>query len=186
MDKVIKMNKSTVTGIVIGVVVASAGGVIANYTLNKEDTPAAPTYAEVLSVKPIVETQSTPREQCEEYQVTERAPVKDEHQVTGTVAGAIIGGVIGNQVGGGSGKKIATVAGAAAGGYAGKKTQENLQNKNTTTRWETRCETVYDSAEVMKGYNVAYKIGDEEGQVKMDYDPGEKIPLENGELVITK
>ncbi|MGD9660171.1 MAG: glycine zipper 2TM domain-containing protein [Porticoccaceae bacterium] len=177
------MNKSTVTGIVIGVVIASAGAVIGGYNL-LDQKPAEPEFAEVLSVKPITETLSTPREVCEEVAITEKAPVKDENQILGTVAGAVIGGVLGNQVGGGSGKKVATVAGAAAGGYAGKKTQEGMQNKNTTTRYETRCETVYDSSQVTKGYDVAYRIGDTEGSVKMDYDPGERIPVKDGELVI--
>jgi uncharacterized protein YcfJ len=179
------MNKSTVAGVVIGVVIASAGAVVANYSF-KDKAPPEPTFAEVLAVKPITETISTPREQCEQVAVTHQAPVKDEHQLVGTVAGALIGGALGNQVGGGSGKKVATVAGAAAGGYAGKKTQENMQNKNTVTSYETRCETVYDSREEVRGYEVSYLLGDEEGQVRLDYDPGRQIPVANGELVIDR
>ena len=198
------MNKSVVIGIVIGVVIASAGAVIANYAVNSksqgEDAVAesesegpesllslskpAPDYADVLSVTPVVEQESTPREVCENYEVTEKAPVKDENQITGAVAGAVIGGVLGNQVGGGSGKKVATVAGAVAGGFAGKKVQETMQDKNTTTHMETRCETVYDTSEVIRGYDVAYRLGDKEDIVRMSYDPGEKIRLEDGELKI--
>ena len=244
------MNKSTVTGIIIGMVIASAGAVIANYTVKKDGEPtpavavveegpldqvsesadlaegsmpdehaglddaiaheesqlaaaepatsvprssvssgysapaAQPTYAEVLSVTPLTETQSTPREVCQQVEVTEKAPVKDENQVTGTVAGAIIGGVLGNQVGGGKGKKLATVAGAVAGGFAGKKVQESMQNGNTSTHMETRCDTVYDSNDVVKGYDVAYRLNGREGTVRMDYDPGTRIPVENGHLVI--
>jgi uncharacterized protein YcfJ len=193
------MNKSTITGIVIGIVIASAGAVIANYTANKEGgNPAAsesgggllsflepePTYAQVLSTTPVVDTESVPREICEQVQVTEKAPVKDENQITGTVTGALIGGVLGNQVGGGSGKKIATVAGAVAGGVAGKKVQEGMQDKNTTTRLETRCNTVYDAREVILGYDVTYKLGGKQGTVRMDREPGDRIPVENGELQI--
>ena len=195
------MNKSTITGIIIGVVIASAGAVVANYAINTEPKSGAegeaggigelfsfggPDHAEVLAVTPVVETESVPREVCEQYEVTERAPVKDEKKITGTVAGAVIGGVLGNQVGGGSGKKIATVAGAVAGGVAGNKVQEDMQNRNTTTRLETRCDTVYDTNEVTRGYDVAYRLGDEEDTIRVDSDPGyragDRIPVEDGEL----
>ena len=203
------MNKSTVTGIIIGVVIATAGGVVANYAINNEPKGAetaeagngdaggvlddllsfgGPKYAEVVSVTPVVEAESVPREVCEQYEVTERAPVKDEKKITGTVAGAVIGGVLGNQVGGGSGKKIATVAGAVAGGVAGNKVQEDMQNRNTTTRLETRCDTVYDTNEVTRGYDVAYRLGSEQQTIRVNSDPGyragDRIPVEDGELQI--
>ncbi len=195
------MNRSTVTGIIIGIAIASVGAVIANYAVKGDQPgdPAAaeesgddgirwfwesPTHAEVISVKPVLETERVPREVCQQYRMTEKAPVKDDNQITGTVTGALVGGVLGNQVGGGSGKKVATVAGALAGGVAGKKVQENMQNSNTVTRLETRCETVYDTNEVIRGYDVSYRLDGEEGTVRMDRDPGERIPLEDGELQI--
>ena len=98
--------------------------------------------------------------------------------------GFIIGGALGNQIGGGTGKKVATVAGAAAGGYAGNKTQERIQANSTYQATETRCQTVTDTQEVTRGYDVVYRIGDEEGTVFMDHDPGDRIPLSNGELVV--
>ncbi|HEY8386716.1 MAG TPA: glycine zipper 2TM domain-containing protein [Porticoccaceae bacterium] len=177
------MNRSMAAGIAIGVVLATAGGAIAGYTLLGEDEP---THAEVVNVEEVKETVSTPREVCKQVPVTRKKPVQDEHQVLGTVAGAVIGGVIGNQVGGGSGKKIATVAGAAAGGYAGNKTQERMQSNNTYQTTETRCETVMDEQEVLKGYRVDYRIGNEEGRVFMDYHPGSEIPLSNGQLVLSR
>src|SRR5690606_28821452 len=127
---------------------------------------------------------STPREVCEQVQVTRQKPVQDEHQILGTVAGAVIGGALGNQIGGGTGKKVATVAGAAAGGYAGNKTQERIQANSTYQATETRCQTITDTQEVTKGFDVGYRIGDEEGTVFMDHDPGDRIPLVDGELVV--
>ncbi|MCK9469105.1 MAG: glycine zipper 2TM domain-containing protein [Porticoccaceae bacterium] len=178
------MNRSMVAGIAIGIVVASAGGAIAGYSiLNDEDEP---THAEVVNVEEVRETVSTPREVCQPVQVTRQKPVQDQHQVLGTVAGAVIGGVIGNQVGGGSGKKVATVAGAAAGGYAGNKTQERMQTNNTYQTTETRCETVMDQQQVLKGYQVDYRIGEKEGSVFMDHDPGSHIPLNDGQLVLSR
>lgn len=176
------MNMSLVKGVVVGVVIATAGGVVAGYSgLIGESEPS---HAEVLNVVAATETVTTPREVCETIEVTRQKPVKDEHQVLGTVAGAVIGGVLGNQVGGGNGKKLATIAGAAAGGYAGNKVQERAQAGNTYVTTEERCETVTDSSERILGYDVTYRIGETTGQVRLASDPGPRIPLVNGELAM--
>lgn len=174
------MNGNMVKGIVIGAVIATAGGVVAGY----QAFVAPPTHAQVLNVVAATETVSTPREVCETIEVTRQKPVKDEHQIIGTVAGAVLGGVLGNQVGGGNGKKLATLAGAAAGGYAGNKVQERTQAGNTYVTTEERCNTVTDTTEKLLGYDVTYKIGDETGQVRMDKDPGKQIPLVDGQLAL--
>lgn len=176
------MNKSMLSGIVIGAVVATAGGAIAGYNALSDKTP---THAEVLNVVEIKDNERIPREVCEEVAVTRQKPAQDQHQILGSVAGAVIGGALGNQVGGGSGKKIATVAGAAAGGYAGNKTQERMQQNNTYTTTEQRCKTVYDSKEKTVGYQVDYQIGERTGSVRMDNHPGSRIPLQDGELVLS-
>jgi uncharacterized protein YcfJ len=136
----------------------------------------------VLDVSEVKETIRTPREVCKEHVVTRTQPVKDEKRVAGTVIGAVVGGVLGNQIGDGSGRKIATAAGAAAGGYAGNKVQQRMQQGNTYTTTETRCETVYDSSEKIVGYDVRYRLGDKEDTIRMDRDPGPRIPVENGQL----
>jgi uncharacterized protein YcfJ len=92
--------------------------------------------------------------------------------------------LLGNQIGDGDGQTVATVAGAAAGGYAGSKVQKSMQEGNTTQSVEQRCRTVYDSVEKPDGYQVRYRLGDHEGSVQMDHDPGNSIPVENGELVL--
>ena len=199
------MNKSLVTGVVIGAAVVTAGAAVANFALGgkteaivEAPAPAAvvpenveavvdetPKFAEVLNVDTVTKTTRKPRQVCKDHVVTHTAPPKDENRIAGTVIGAVVGGVIGNQVGDGRGRKLATAAGAAAGGFAGNKVQEQMQNGNTYTTTETSCETVYDSSEKIIGYDVRYKLGDQEGTVRMDRDPGARIPLdENGELQI--
>ena len=176
------MNKSLVTGLVIGAVVAVGAGATAGLKLiNKEK---APEYAQVLQVTPLMHKTRTPRQECHDEQVTHQAPVKDQHQIAGTVAGAVIGGVIGHQIGGGSGRQLATVAGAAGGGYAGNRIQKNLQDSDTVTSTEQRCTTVYDTSEKTVGFQVRYRLGDKEASVKMDHDPGERIPVRDGKLVL--
>jgi uncharacterized protein YcfJ len=175
------MNGSMVKGLLIGAVVATAGGAVAGYNMIGGKPPA---YAEVVAVTQATTEVTTPREVCEEVPVTRQKAPRDEHRVIGTVTGAVIGGVLGNQVGGGNGKKLATVAGAAAGGYAGNQIQKRNQANDTYTTMETRCSTVSETQEKVIGYDVTYRIGEVEGQVQMDHDPGERIPLVNGELAM--
>lgn len=199
------MNKSLVTGLVIGAAVVTAGAAVANFAFEgpREEEPVVqvptvaavvpenveavvdttPKFADVLNVDTVTKTTRKPRQVCKDRVVTHTAPPKDENRIAGTVIGAVVGGVLGNQVGDGRGKKLATAAGAAAGGFAGNKVQEQMQAGNTYTTTETSCETVYDSSEKIIGYDVRYRLGEQEGTVRMDRDPGERIPVdENGEL----
>ena len=174
------MNKSLMTGLVIGTTLAVGVGAVAGYkVMNKEGE-----YAQVLKVTPLTKTIRTPRQECHDENVTQQAPVKDQHQIIGTVAGAVLGGVIGHQIGGGTGRDIATVAGAAGGGYAGNRIQKNLQDRDTTTSTVQKCNTVYDSSQKQVGYQVRYRLNDKEATVKMDHDPGERIPVRDGRLVL--
>ena len=61
-----------------------------------------------------------------------------------------------------------------------------MQSGNTVDTVEQRCTTVYDTHQEAQGFDVRYELGDEEGTVRMDHDPGERIPVRDGELVLTK
>ncbi len=172
------MDKSLLIGLVMGAAVAAGAGAVAGLKLLNK----GPEYAEVLKVTPMSKTIRTPRQECHDEQVARQAPVKDEHQVLGTIAGALIGGVVGHQIGGGSGRDIATVAGAAGGGYAGNRVQKNLQDRDTVTTTEQKCETVYDSSEKITGYHVRYRLDGKEASVQMDHDPGPRLPVHDGRL----
>ena len=173
------MNKSLLTGLVVGGVAVTAAGAYAGYQTMDQGRSAR-----VLNVEPMSRTVKTPRQVCASEVVTHQAAVKDPKRVTGSIIGAVAGGLLGNQIGDGDGQTVATVAGAAAGGYAGSKVQKSMQEGNTTQTVEQRCRTVYDSVEKPDGYQVRYRLQDHEGSVHMDHDPGNSIPVENGELVL--
>lgn len=160
----------------------TAGGAFATYTL----VDRGPEFAEVLNVEPVTETIKTPREVCKEVTVTRQKPVQDQHRIAGTAVGAVVGGLLGNQVGGGTGKKIATVAGAVGGGYAGNQVQERMQANDTYTTTETRCNTVTDTHDKVVGYEVKYDLDGKVGTVRMDRDPGNRIPVQDGQLMLTQ
>ncbi|MGF6332494.1 uncharacterized protein YcfJ [Pseudomonas sp. BS3782 TE3695] len=177
------MNKSLLVGAVLGAVGVTAGGAVATYNLVK----SGPEYAQVLAVEPVKTQIKTPREVCKDVTVTRQAPVKDQHQIAGTVVGALAGGLLGNQIGGGTGKKIATVAGAVGGGYAGNKVQEGMQERDTYTTTQTRCNTVNDISDKVVGYDVRYSLDGKEGKVRMDRDPGNQIPVDKeGKLILSQ
>lgn len=174
------MNKSMIIGTVLGVGVATMGGAIAGYQFLKE-----PTHADVIKTVAVTKKVKVPHEECHDKTVVHQKEVKDQNRIAGKAIGAVLGGIIGHQVGGGNGKKVATVAGVAAGGYAGDRVQNNMQKNDTYTTVEKVCKTVYETREDITGYDVSYRLKDKESVVRMSYDPGGKIPLENGNLVLT-
>lgn len=174
------MSKAMLVGGIAAGVALTAAGAYSGYQV----IGSQPSYAEVVSSEAITETYYTERQECRDEVVERQAAVKDGNQITGTAIGAVIGGVIGNQVGGGNGKKLATVAGAVAGGYAGKKVQQQQQANNTVSSIEQRCQTLQDPQQRITGYRVSYRLGEETGTVIMAEPPGERIPVEDGELVL--
>jgi len=170
-----------IKGIVIGgiaMVVLTAGGVTGYKAINR------PAFADVLAVKEATETITTPRQECEQVQVQKQAPVKDTNRVTGTVVGGVAGGLLGSTIGGGTGRTVATVAGAAAGAYAGNQVQKNMQQKDVVTTTETRCRTVNETSQKLIGYDVTYRLEGKESVVRMSFDPGSRIPVKDGQLVL--
>jgi uncharacterized protein YcfJ len=121
------MNKPMLTGVVLGVAVATAGGVLAGYKLLHDDSPPPTTAAAVYT------------ERCTEETVTTPADPKDQHRIAGTVIGGLIGGAVGKDVGD---RDITTAAGAAAGAIAGNQIQKKIQDRNATTTTETHCAPV--------------------------------------------
>lgn len=178
-----QMKNSVLAPLILGGVMVVA---VAAYAGTRTGMNPWQDYADVVSVTPAFDNQQTARQACNDEAVTQQVPVKDEKRVAGTAIGAVIGGVLGNQVGGGDGKKIATAAGAVAGGYAGSKAQKHMQEGNTETVVEQNCGTVYDNRKVPAGFDVTYLLDGKQGMVRMDHDPGKRIPVENGALDLSR
>lgn len=176
------MEKSMIKGIMIGgiaVVVLAVAGVGGYKALSK------PKFADVVAVREITETITTPREECRNVKVQHKAPVKDPDRVAGTVIGGVAGGVLGHQIGGGTGKSVATIVGAAGGAYVGNKVQDSMQKSDVVTTTKRICKTVYDKAQKLVGYDVTYRLEDREGVVRTAFRPGNTLPVENGHVVAT-
>ncbi|HEY2864657.1 MAG TPA: glycine zipper 2TM domain-containing protein [Casimicrobiaceae bacterium] len=176
------MDSSMVKGIVIGgiaMVVVAAGAVPTYKALTK------PKVADVLAVKEVTETVVTPREECQDVQVTKQAPTQDPNRVTGTVVGGVAGGLLGSTIGGGTGRTVATIAGAAGGAYVGNQVQKNQQQKNVVTTTQRRCKTVNDTTQNLVGYDVTYRLEGKEGTLRTSFKPGATLPVKDGQVVAT-
>lgn len=173
------MDKSLLLGLIGGAVAATAVAGIAGYTMMHHNEPD---YAQVISVQEVDQTNRHAHKVCEQQPVTREAPVADQNRIAGTAVGAVLGGLLGDQIGNGNGRTVAALAGAAAGGYAGNTVQHDIQRSDQRTVMETRCHTEYSDQKNIQGYNVTYQLGSKQGMVHMNYNPGPRIPVKDGQL----
>ena len=115
-----------------------------------------PAYAEVVSVDPVRRAVTTPQTICRDERVTRRNPAKDEQRLSGTVIGGMAGGVVGHQFGNGTGKSVAT---------------------------EKNCNTANRVSEKVVAYDVRYRLHGKTSKVRMDHDPGPRLPVKDGKVV---
>ena len=151
------MNKSMLMGVVAGIGVATAGGVLGYQFLGPQGaevegdeviveaealTPPTPAPAMRTAAAPAARPAAAPAptEECWDEEVQVTAAPKDEHRIAGTAIGAVVGGAIGKDLGD---RDLTTAAGAAAGAFIGRKiqgeVQENRADQRTTTTIERRC-----------------------------------------------
>jgi uncharacterized protein YcfJ len=116
------MNKSVIVGIVVGVALATAGGVFAGYRMLHEEGASG---AAVSGSEPVALARqpTAAADNCAPEQP------RDEKRIAGTVIGALVGGAVGKDVGD---RKITTAAGAAAGAIAGNQIQKKIQEDRGT------------------------------------------------------
>jgi uncharacterized protein YcfJ len=130
------MNKSMLMGLVAGIGVATAGGVLGYQYLGERGGDDA---VQAEAAAPATRTAAA-AEECWDEEVQVTAAPKDEHRVAGTAIGAVVGGAIGKDLGD---RDLTTAAGAAAGALIGRKVQEEIQENNadkrTTTTTVRRC-----------------------------------------------
>ena len=174
------MNKSMIIGFVAGAVSVTAVGGMAGYKTIK-----GPNFAEVISVKEVTEQVRTPYEICRDVVVTHQSPTKHIHQIAGTAIDAVLREVQDSRVSGEVWETLATVTDAAGGGHAGNPVQQTRQTSGPQTETNTRCATVYDSRTQSLGYDVTYQLNGQLNVVRMDHNPGQRIPVRNRQLNLT-
>jgi uncharacterized protein YcfJ len=144
------MNKSMLMGLVGGIGLATAGGVLGYQYLGErgadvgaqteQDVASTEAPATRTAAAPAARPTAAPAQECWDEEVQVTADPKDEHRIAGTAIGAVVGGAIGKEI---NDSDFATAAGAAAGALIGRKAQgefqENREATRTTTAVERRC-----------------------------------------------
>ena len=70
-----------------------------------------------------------------------------------------------------------------AAGSPGKKAQERIQEGNTYPPTEERCQIIMETRSEQVGYNVTYRFDGQTQTVRMENEPGDRLPVENGRVV---
>lgn len=120
-------------------------------------------YARVLSVEPIVSSayRTVPRSTC---------TTVESHNSTGPVVGAVVGGVVGRNMA--RDKDAGTVVGAIAGAVIGDHVTED---RGPTQRCTTYHDREYYNR--VNGFNVVIEYDGEVRTVRMNRDPGARVPV---------
>ncbi len=142
-------------------------------------------HARVVNVEPIIETLShkTPRESCWNERVRYEERGSAHHSAAPAIIGGLVGAAIGNSLGERrhrSNRAIKAVALGALGATIGNEIGRHQRRQNDVSyRNERRCEVSYETSyeERIVGYDVSYRYRGETYQTRMDYDPGNRIPV---------
>ena len=151
------MNNTVLAGIIVGgVVLAAAGSIVANSGYNPLKE-----YATVVSVEPAFDTTRTPRQLCGDEAALAQTTMTGDT----TVAAA----------------PPPTPATEAV------KSEQAPASKAGSSEADANaeCIVVFDTSSVQSGFDVTYELDGAQKVVRMDRDPGKRIPVEDGELVVS-
>jgi uncharacterized protein YcfJ len=158
----VNVNNTALAGIIVGaVVVAAAVGIVANSGYNPLQK-----YATVVSVEPAFDTTRTPRMVCGDEETLAQA--RAQAAAAPTDDGP------------------SPTAPAPAEPAEPTPPAEDKADAKAGKAGEEQCLTLYDTSSVPAGFDVTYELDGVQKVVRMDHDPGERIPVEDGELVLSQ
>ena len=173
------MEKPFLVGAVLVVGAVASIGAVAGYVV-----ASRPQFAQVVRVDPVTKAVTVREQQCEGMPVMKKKRVKQANRKAGTVIGGMVGGVIDDQSGRGTRRAVATVADSADGVSAGNQIQKIGRDSNLVTVNDPRCWTVKRTEQKVVAYDVRYRFGGKLGTVRMAHEPGQRIPVRDGKLVL--
>ena len=155
------MNNTVLAGIIVGgVVLAAAGSILASSGYNPLQK-----YATVVSVEPAFDTTRTPRQVCGDEATLAQATMTADAAATAAPTPAPAPAPA--QV------EKPEPAPAAKPGEAGEADAS------------AECVVVFDTRTEQAGFDVTYELDGAQKMVRMERDPGKRIPVENGELILS-
>jgi|SRR5687767_2317935 uncharacterized protein YcfJ len=156
------MNNTVLAGIIVGgVVLAAAGSILASSGYNPLQK-----YATVVSVEPAFDTTRTPRQVCGDEAALAQATMTADAAATAAPAPAPAPAQA----------EKPEPAPAAKPGEAGEAGEADAS---------AECVVVFDTRSEQAGFDVTYELDGAQKVVRMERDPGKRIPVEDGELVLS-
>ena len=179
--------KKTVLFAVIGTAVLLSAGAVASYVAWKTLS-----YAEVVSVEPVKQTITTPEKICSAEQVRHRAPAPDQsadHVAPNPgLGGRVISGMGRMPVVTGTGGKVFSGSVASTGAQTVREDHgappQNKKPESASAKTMTHCTTVTQMSERVVAYDVRYRLHGKTSKIRMEHDPGKRIPVKDGKLVL--
>jgi uncharacterized protein YcfJ len=186
------MKKNMVLAALVGVTGLLSAGALAGYLAWKD-----PAFAEVVSVEPVRKFVAAPDKSCADDQIVRRESAANEPPASGVVINGMAGGMITRQPA--RLEKVATLGAVAAGDPAGRAIQDGkaspktvhsakagnkTQAKPAMTVSGADCRKTNRVAEKIVAYDVRYRFRGKTTKVRMDHDPGKRLPVRDGKVVI--
>ncbi len=81
--------------------------------------------------------------------------------------------------------RTARIECGAEAALVGEQTPTQAETLNPGDDGIPQCRTVFDTLQVESGFDVTYELDGVQQVVRMDRNPGARIPVEGGELVLT-
>jgi uncharacterized protein YcfJ len=167
------VNNTVLSGIIVGgVALAAAGAIIVNSGYNPLQQ-----YATVVSVQPAFDTVRTPRPVCGDEATLAQAQAQAQAGATASPGAPPPTAADGSTPAPDAQRALTPEQSAAAMADADAKPGEG---------GTPQCVVVYDTSNVDAGFDVTYELDGQQKVVRMDRDPGRRIPVEDGELVLTQ
>jgi uncharacterized protein YcfJ len=163
------VNNTILSGIIVGsVALAAAGAMVVNSGYNPLQE-----YANVVSVEPAFDMVRTPRPVC-----GDEATIAQAQAQAAAHASAAPGAPAADAA------TPAPEAQPAPSPEAGEAAKPDP--KSAAGETPPQCVVVYDTSSVDAGFDVTYELDGQQKVVRMDRDPGKRIPVEGGELVLSQ
>ena len=152
------MRKHWLLAALVGVVCLLSAGAVAGFMALKN-----PAFAEVVSVDPVTETVSRPDRGCRDEQIRQRKAMQEASRNS---AGTVIGGM--------------------AGGVVTHPPQPVQQEDGAYAKPGAHCQAANRVSAKIVAYDVRYRLHGKTAKVRMDHNPGPKLPVKNGKVVVTR
>ena len=188
------MKKNSMLAALMGITGLLSAGTLASYVAWRN-----PAFADVISVEPVRQIVAAPKRACLDEQVSRHESTGSDSPSSSVVIVGMAGGAITRQPA--RIEKVATLSTLAARDPVGRVVQnkknvaKNSQSNKTAADahsqhagdgMNTHCRKLDRASEKIVAYDVRYRLHGKTAKIRMDHDPGARLPVRNGKVVVVQ